>query len=233
MALPQLNSAKYELTLPSTGERVEFRPFLVKEEKVLMMAQQSGKEEDMLRAVKDIITSCTFEKLDASKLPFFDLEYMFLQLRAKSVGETVDVTVTCPDDNVTKVDVTVNIEQIECNKELGHDNNIKLTDDIGIIMDYPIVNNLVDITNMGETEAAFAMIKKCIRQVYDMENVYEKNDMEDKELDGFIDSMTHDQFQKIQVFFNTMPKVKHLVKVKNPNTGVESEVVLQGLNTFF
>ena len=216
MALPKLASAKYELTLPSTGEKVEYRPFLVKEEKILMLAQQSGAQADILRAVEDIVHACTFEKVDSKKVPFFDLEYIFLQLRAKSIGEISTVSVLCPD------------------KELGHDNNIKITDSIGIVMDYPRVENISVIDeNLGEAETAFSMIKSCIRQVYDSENVHDRNDMDDKELDEFIGSMTHDQFVKIQDFFNTMPKVKHSVKVKNPNTNVESEVVLEGLNTFF
>ena len=234
MALPKLASAKYELTLPSTGEKVEYRPFLVKEEKILMLAQQSGAQADILRAVEDIVHACTFEKVDSKKVPFFDLEYIFLQLRCKSIGETSTISVLCPDDGETRVPVDIKLDEVQCHKELGHDNNIKITGDIGIVMDYPRVDNISVIDqNLGEAETAFAMIKSCIRQIYDTENVYDRNDMEDKELDEFIGSMTHDQFTQIQDFFNTMPKVKHSVKVKNPNTGVESEVVLEGLNTFF
>jgi hypothetical protein len=234
MALPKLASAKYELTLPSTGEKVEYRPFLVKEEKMLMLAQQSGAQADILRAVEEIVSSCTFEKIDSKKLPFFDLEYVFLQLRAKSIGETSTISILCPDDKETRVKVDINLTDIQCQRELGHDNNIKITDSIGIIMDYPRVDNVSIIDEkLSEAETAFSMIKTCIRQIYDTENVYDKNDMDDNELDEFIGSMTHEQFLKIQDFFNTMPKVKHMVKIKNPNTGVESEVVLEGLNTFF
>jgi hypothetical protein len=234
MALPKLASAKYELTLPSTGEKVEYRPFLVKEEKMLMLAQQSGAQADILRAVEEIVSSCTFEKIDSKKLPFFDLEYVFLQLRAKSIGETSTISILCPDDKETRVKVDINLTDIQCQRELGHDNNIKITDSIGIIMDYPRVDNVSIIDEkLSEAETAFSMIKTCIRQIYDTENVYDKNDMDDDELDEFIGSMSHEQFLKIQDFFNTMPKVKHMVKIKNPNTGVESEVVLEGLNTFF
>ena len=232
MALPQLATAKYELTLPSTGEKVEYRPFLVKEEKVLMIAQSTGQQNDIVLAVEQIIDSCTFGKLNVKSLPMFDLEYVFLQLRSKSVGAESEVQVTCPDDRETKVPVKINLEEIKCVKEVGHDNNIKLTDTIGIIMDYPRVTSINMVTS-DDASTAFNVIKDCVKQIYDAENVHDKSDMDEKELDEFLESMSHDQFEKVQEFFNTMPKVKHTVKVKNPNTGVESEVVLEGLNSFF
>ena len=233
MALPKLASAKFELTLPSTGEKVEYRPFLVKEEKALMIAQQSGKSEDIMRAVKDVITSCTFEKVDAEKLPIFDLEYIFINLRAKSVGEIVKLMVTCPDDNTTKVQVDVDLTKIECHKEVGHDTNIRLTDEIGLIMDYPRVSSVTELDLDNEMESTFKVIKSCVRQVYDSNNVYEKVDMDKNDLDEFIESMSHDQFERVQEFFNTMPKVRHMIKVKNPKTGVDGEVVLEGMQSFF
>ena len=233
MALPKLASAKFELTLPSTGEKVEYRPFLVKEEKALMIAQQTGKSEDIMRAVKDVITSCTFEKVDAEKLPIFDLEYIFINLRAKSVGEIVKLMVTCPDDNKTKVQVDVDLTKIECHKEVGHDTNIRLTDEIGLVMDYPRVSSVTELDLDNEMESTFEVIKSCIRQVYDSNNVYEKVDMDKNDLDEFIESMTHDQFERVQEFFNTMPKVRHMIKVKNPKTGVDGEVVLEGMQSFF
>ena len=233
MALPKLASAKFELTLPSTGEKVEYRPFLVKEEKALMIAQQAGKSEDIMRAVKDVITSCTFEKVDAEKLPIFDLEYIFINLRAKSVGEIVKLMVTCPDDNTTKVQVDVDLTKIECHKEVGHDTNIRLTDEIGLVMDYPRVSSVTELDLDNEMESTFEVIKSCIRQVYDSNNVYEKVDMDKNDLDEFIESMTHDQFERVQEFFNTMPKVRHMIKVKNPKTGVDGEVVLEGMQSFF
>lgn len=233
MALPKLASAKFELTLPSTGEKIEYRPFLVKEEKALMIAQQSNKTEDIMRVVQDVIQACTFDKVDGKSLPTFDLEYVFLQLRAKSVGETVELSITCPDDNETKVKVSVNLEDVQCHKEVAHDTNIRLTDEIGLIMDYPKVDTVAKVDMKNEIESTFAVIKSCVRQVYDSNNVYEKVDMDPADLDEFIESMSHEQFQKVQTFFDTMPKVKHLVKVKNPKTGVESEVVLQGMQDFF
>lgn len=233
MALPKLASAKYELTLPSTGEKIEFRPFLVKEEKALMLAQQSGENSDIMRAIRDVINACTFDKLKSDTLPTFDLEFVFINLRAKSIGEVVDLNITCPDDGKTQVDVKVDLTEIQCVKELGHDNNIRLTDDIGLVMDYPRVDSLSSLDKNDEIGGMFEVIKKCIRQVYDSENVYEKTDMDKAELDEFVESMSHEQFEKIQEFFNTMPKVKHPIKVKNPNTGVESEVVLEGMQDFF
>ena len=233
MALPKLASAKFELTLPSTGEKIEYRPFLVKEEKALMIAQQSGKTEDIMRSVKEVITSCTYGKVDADNLPTFDLEYMFLQLRAKSVGESVELWVTCPDDGETKVKVKVDLTEIQCQKEVGHDTNIRITDEVGLIMDYPKVDTLSSLEMDDDVDATFAIIKNCIRQVYDSNNVYEKIDMDKTDLDDFVESMTHEQFERIQGFFNTMPKVKHIVKVKNPKTGADGEVVLEGMQDFF
>ncbi len=233
MALPKLASAKFELTLPSTGEKIEYRPFLVKEEKALMIAQQSGKTEDIMRSVKDVITSCTYGKVDANNLPTFDLEYMFLQLRAKSVGESVELWVTCPDDGETKVKVKIDLTEIQCQKEVGHDTNIRITDEIGVIMDYPKVDTLTSLEMDDEIDATFAVIKNCIRQIYDSNNVYEKMDMEKTDLDEFVESMSHEQFERVQNFFNTMPKVKHIVKVKNPKTGADGEVVLEGMQDFF
>jgi hypothetical protein len=233
MALPKLASAKYELTIPSTGERVEYRPFLVKEEKALLMAQTSGEQADILRAVKEVINACTFDKVDANNLPTFDLEYIFINLRAKSIGEVVDLIVTCPDDNETKVSVKVNLMDVKCVNEVGHDTNIRLTDEIGMIMDYPKVDSVAHLSMDDEVESMFGVIKACIRQVYDSNNVYEKVDMAEEDLNEFVESMTHEQFEKVQEFFNTMPKVKHSVKVTNPKTKVESEVVLQGMQDFF
>lgn len=232
MALPQLATAKYELRLPSTGETVEYRPFLVKEEKILLTAQGTGETMDVLRAVEQIIDNCTFNKLQVKGLPMFDLEYVFIKLRSKSIGSMVEVNVIAPDDGVTSVPVEINLEDIECIKEVGHDNNIKITDSVGIIFDYPRIDS-VKFDSADGGEEAFNIMKSCVRQIYDAENVYEKTDMDDKELSDFLENMTHDQFEKVQEFFNTMPKVKLPVKVKNPKTGVEGEVVLEGMNSFF
>lgn len=233
MALPKLASAKYELTLPSTGQKVEYRPFLVKEEKALMLAQQAGTQADMIRAVQDIVASCTFDALKPKELPIFDIEYVFIQLRSKSVGEKTEVTVVCPDDGETRASLEINLSEIECIKGEGHDTKIKLTDSIGLVMDYPKIDMMKQLDTDNETAATFEVIKNCISQIYDENNVYVRNDMEDKELEDFIESMTHEQFEKVNQFFASMPRVKKTVKVKNPKTGVESDVVLQGMSDFF
>ena len=234
MALPKLATAKYELTLPSTGQKVEFRPFLVKEEKMLMLAQQEGSQQSLIRAVQDLIDACTFGKLNSKKLPTFDIEYVFLQLRCKSIGEKTTVTIICPDDDETKVNIDINLSEVKCIKEENHTNNIKISDDVGVIFDYPEINKIMKATgSKNDATATFEVIKSCVNQVYDADNVYTRNDMEDKELDEFIESMSHDQFMKVQSFFDTMPKVKHKITVKNPKTEVESDLVLEGLQDFF
>ena len=234
MALPKLATAKYELTLPSTGQKVEFRPFLVKEEKMLMLAQQEGSQQSLIRAVQDLIDACTFGKLDSKKLPTFDIEYVFLQIRCKSIGETATVTVICPDDEETKVKVDVNLSEVQCVKDKNHTNDIKISDDVGIIFDYPEISKVVKITSgKNDATATFDVIKTCVNQIYDTTNVYTRNDIEDKDLDDFIESMSHEQFMKVQSFFETMPKVKHKITVKNPKTEVVSDLTLEGLQDFF
>jgi len=232
MALPKLASAKYELTLPSTGEKIEFRPFLVKEEKALLIAQQSEQQDAMVRAIEDLIDVCTFGKVDAKKLPYFDMEYIFLQLRARSVGEKTEVSVLAPDDGETRVPVEIDLTTIEVIRNPEHNSKIELTDAVGMIMDYPRVEDITSIQE-GDVEMAFKLIKSNVRQIYDAENVYDKNDMDEKELDEFINSMSHEQFEKVQKFFETMPKIGKKIKIKNPNTGVESEVNLEGMQSFF
>jgi hypothetical protein len=233
MALPKLATAKYELTLPSTGKKIEYRPFLVKEEKILLTAQGTGEDADMLRAVEQIIENCTFGELKVGELPFFDIEYVFIKLRSKSIGEVATVKLLCPDDNKTRVDVDINLDDVECVRDVSHTSDIKLTDEIGMTLEYPRISSIAEMTKVSDSEAGFSIVKKCITQIYDKENVYAKSDMDSKELDEFVDSLSHKQFEKVQEFFDTMPKVKHAVKVKNPNTGVESEVVIEGMQNFF
>jgi hypothetical protein len=232
MALPSLAITKYELTVPSTGETVEFRPFLVKEEKMLLTAQQTGEEKDIIRAVENIIHECTFKKLDSKKLPVFDLEYIFIQLRSKSIGETSTIMVTCPDDNETKVEVEINLEEIKCEMPENHSNKISLTDNIGVIMNYPRVSNVSGL-DTEDPSAGFEVIKNCIGQIYDDEEIYDRNDISKKELEDFVNSMTHQQFMKIQEFFETMPKVQYKTKVKNPKTGVTNDMTIEGMQNFF
>ena len=233
MALPKLATAKYELTLPSTGKKIEYRPFLVKEEKILLTAQSTGEDADMLRAVEQIIENCTFGELKVGELPFFDIEYVFIKLRSKSIGEVATVNLLCPDDGETRVEVDINLDEVECVRDVTHNAEIQLTEEVGIKLDYPRIDSIASMAQVSDSESGFAIVKQCISQIYDKENVYAKSDMDSKELDEFIDSLSHGQFEKVQEFFDTMPKVKHAVKVKNPNTGVESEVVVEGMQNFF
>ena len=234
MALPVLNNPNYEMELPSTGEKIEYRPFLVKEQKILMMAMESKDTSAQSKAVVDIIKNCTFGKIDdkVEGLPTFDIEYMFLQIRQKSVGETVDITVTCPDDGETKVPVTVNLEDINVVKTEGHTNTIMLTDKIGMSMKYPTMKQIMsyDLNKLDSMEGTFGIIQDCLESIFDDDQVYDE--MNKKELSDFIEQMTTDQFQKVTEFFTTMPKLKHTVKVTNPNTGVENEIVLEGMQSF-
>jgi len=234
MALPVLNNPNYEMELPSTGEKIEYRPFLVKEQKILMMAMESKDTSAQAKAVVDIIRNCTFGKIDdkIEGLPTFDIEYMFLQIRQKSVGETVEITVTSPDDGETKVPVTVNLEDINVVKTEGHTNNIMITDKIGMSMKYPTMKQIMgyDITKLDSMEGTFGIIQDCLENIFDESEVYDE--MNKKELTEFIEQMTTDQFQKVTEFFTTMPKLKHTVKVTNPNTGVENEIVLEGMQSF-
>lgn len=232
MALPQLNAPSYEMVVPSTGETVKYRPFLIKEQKVLMIAQETGKESDMARAMCDIVKSCTDGTIkNPEKLPTFDIEYMFLQLRSRSVGSEVELQITCPDDDETKVPVTINLEDVAVQTDEEHSKEIMITDEIGIKMKYP---SMIDISKYGNktktVDLTFGVIKDCLESIFDSEQVYE--DMPKKELDTFIESMNTEQFGKMQKFFDTMPKLKHTITVTNPNTKVESEVVVEGMQNF-
>ena len=234
MALPVLNNPNYEMELPSTGEKIEFRPFLVKEQKILMMAMESKDTSAQAKAVVDIIRNCTFGKIDdkVEGLPTFDIEYMFLQIRQKSVGETVEITVTCPDDGETKVPVTINLEDISIVRTEGHTNTVMITDKIGMTMRHPTMKQILsyDLTKMDTMESTFGIIQDCLENIFDENEVYD--DMNKKELSEFIEQMTTGQFEKVTEFFTTMPKLKHTVKVTNPNTGVENDIVLEGMQSF-
>ena len=232
MNLPVLNTPTYEMEIPSTGEKIKYRPFLVKEQKLLMMAQESGDEAAQMRTVGEIVKNCTFNKIDKpDTMATFDIEYMFLMTRAQSVGSKIPMTVTCPDDGETKVEHEINIDEIKVKKTDGHTNVIMLTDDIGITMKYPNLDMVKKFTNTANiTEVSFEMIKSCIQNIFDKEQVYEE--MSDKDLQSFIEQMNTEQFEKLTQFFDTMPKLSHSFKVKNPNTGVESDIVLEGLDSF-
>ena len=236
MALPKLNTPTYELEIPSTDEKIKYRPFLVKEEKILMMAMEADQNKEIVNAVKDIVHSCTFEKLDIANLPMFDIEYIFLNIRAKSVGEVSKLKVLCNDDKKTYADVEVNLTDVNVQVEEDHTNKIELSDDMGMIMTYPTLESFIDLglTNIT-SKNMLDVISSCILQIYEEkgEKVYDPKDQTKKELTEFLESFTTQQFQDVQKFFDTMPKLKHEVEVTNPKTKKKNKIVLQGLNDFF
>ena len=236
MALPKLNTPTYELEVPSTDEKIKYRPFLVKEEKILLMAMESKDNTQIINAVKDIVSSCTFEKLNAATMPMFDMEYIFLNIRAKSVGEISKLKILCPDDKKTYASVELDLTEVEVQVGDEHTNKIELTDDMGMIMTYPNIDSFLEsgIENIDASNM-LDVIGTCILQIYEEkgEKVYQAKDQTKKELTEFIESMDSKQFKKLQSFFDTMPKLKHTIKVKNPKTKKSSDVTLTGLNDFF
>jgi len=231
MALPKLNTPLYELELPSTGEKIKFRPFLVKEQKLLMMAQESDKEEEISEAVMNIIDSCT-TGIDARQLPIFDIEYVFLKLRTKSVGETAEIKVKCPDDDKTFVNVTIKLDEVAVHMTADHTNIVQLTDSISMIMKYPLMNDMKGVDFNDGISGSFSLISKCVHEIHDGDNIHNRVDMTDKELDDFVDTMDTQQFEKIMEFFDTMPKLRHVITVVNPKTKKKGEVMLEGLDSF-
>ena len=234
MALPKLKTPIYELEQPSTGEKIKYRPFLVKEQKTLMMAQESGDDKQIRDSLASLISGCTFEKIDPFAIPLFDIELLFLRIRGKSVGEKVDLNLLCPDDNKTRVNKTINLEDIDVNMKVGHTNEIKLTKKIKMVMKYPTLNDMTNITaDANNVEDVFSLIKRCVHEIHDGEKVYNKIDMSDDELEEFIDSLTGEQFENLSNFFETMPKVQHSIEVTNPKTKKKGEVVIEGIQSFF
>ena len=232
MALPKLATATYELELPSSAEIIKYRPFLVKEQKVLMMASESKEDKQIVEAVKSIIKSCTFDKVDVDNIPMFDLEYIFIKLRAKSVGETAKVSVTCPDDEKTKAIVEINLDKIDMTIKEDHTNIINITDDVSLTLKYPLIDDFKNFKEQEGSTSFFGLIKKCVESVTEGETIHKRIDFTDKELDEFIDSLNSAQLSKIMKFFETMPRLRHVVEVENPKTKVKSEVVIEGLANF-
>ena len=230
MALPKLDTPTYELEQPSTGEMIKYRPFLVREQKQLMMAQESEDETSIKNAMADVITQCTFEKINPLDIPLFDVELLFLRIRSKSVGENVDLNLLCPDDEKTKVTKTIKLEDVDVIMKEGHTNEIAITDKIKIVMRYP---RLDDMLGADEIEDIFKMVYRCVHEIHDGEKVYHKIDMSEKELVDFVDSLTSEQFEKVTDFFDSMPKVQHVVEVTNPKTKKKGEVVIDGVASFF
>jgi len=235
MALPKLKTQTYTLTLPSTGEKLKFRPFLMKEQKILMIAQESEEEDQIQDAIADVVRICCFDKVDPWTCPAFDLEYIFVKLRGKSVGESVELNVLCPDDNETRAQVKIQLDEIECTMHVGHTNEITLTDDIKIMMKYPTLKDMsvVQKTAKSESEQVFQLLHKCIHQIIDGDTIHQDVDISEEELTEFLDNLNAEHLEKINEFFLTMPKLSHTVKVKNPKTKKTGEVILEGFENFF
>ena len=233
MALPKLNSANYELSLPSTGKTIKYRPFLVKEQKALMIAQESEDEKVIESTFAQIIKDCVAEKVDPYKMPMFDIEYIFLKIRSKSVGEVADLVITCPDDGETKVNVSIPLEEVNVQMKKDHTNVVSLTNDISVVMRYPCLGDMKGFNALGEAKSMFAIIKKCIHEVRDGETVHRRVDMSEKDLEGFIDSMSSKNFESVGEFFSSMPKLSYNLEVKNPKTKVKSVVPIEGQQSFF
>ena len=233
MTLPVINTPTYELVVPSTKETLVYRPFLVKEEKILLMAMEEEKDTQLNRALKQVVNNCTFEKLDVGKLPLFDLEYIFLRIRAKSVGEVAKIQVLCEDDGETYVPVEIDLESIEVEFQEDHTTKIELTDEIGIEMGYPTFEFLNFKADETEVNQLFDIIGSSIERVYEGETVYEKADFSKKDLKVFLESLTSEQFLRVQKFFETMPRLRHKLEVTNPKTKKVNEITLEGLQAFF
>tara|TARA_Y100001938_G_scaffold127820_1_gene181053 strand:+ start:255 stop:971 length:717 start_codon:yes stop_codon:yes gene_type:complete len=237
MPLPTISTPTYELVLPSSGRKIKYRPFLVKEEKILIIALESEDQKQIANAVKGILASCILTKgTKIEKLSTFDIEYLFLNVRGKSVGEQIEVMVTCPDDGKTQVPTSINIDSIKVKKSKDHTPDIKLDDTYTLRMRYPSLDEFIKSNFSGENikvDDTFELIASCVDQVYSEEESWTSEDCTKKELVDFIEQLNSSQFKHIEKFFDTMPKLSHKVKVKNPNTKVESEIVLEGLQNFF
>jgi hypothetical protein len=233
MGLPVINAPTYELVQPSTKDKITFRPFLVKEEKILLLALEEGDDKSLANALKQIINNCTFEKLSVELLPLFDLEFMFLRIRSKSVGEVAELRLLCEDDGETYADVSVQLDDIEVTFPEGHNSEIKLDEKITMHMSYPTFETLGANIETLDVDKTFDLIGQCINQVVDGETVHERTDFTTKDLNAFLESLTSAQFQDVQKFFETMPKLSKEISFTNPNTKKKNKVTLEGLNSFF
>ena len=238
MPLPKIATPTYELELPSTGKTIQYRPFLVKEEKLLVLALESEDTKQITTAIKTVIKSCIKTRgVKVENLPTFDIEYLFLNIRGKSVGEDIDVNIICPDDGKTQVSVNINLDDIQCSKSEEHTNKIKLDDNIMMEMKYPSLDQFIkanfDMKQDNQMEQSFDLIASCIDKLYNEEEVWASEDCTKKEMNDFLEQLNSKQFKEVEKFFESMPKLSHTIKVTNPETKVESDVVLEGLASFF
>ena len=236
MALPQVALPTYELEIPSNGKKIKYRPFVVKEEKLLLLALEGDDEKQIEDAVKTLLKGCIQSRIKIEDLAIFDLEYIFLQIRAVSVGEIVEMKVTCRDDEKTEVSYNMNLSEIQVYKPEGHDSKIMLDDNLGVIMKYPAFEDFVKSSIMGKNpsaESVVEVIASCIDQIFDAEDVYDSSTTSKKEFVEFVENLTNKQFEKIQKFFEDSPRLEHRFTVTNPNTGVDNEFIIAGLANFF
>ena len=236
MPLPTIVTPSYELTLPSNGKKIKYRPFLVKEEKILILAIESNSMKDISRAIKDVLKNCILTKgVKIDELPTFDIEYLFLNIRSRSIGESIDLVVTCPDDGKTKVNSQIYIDEIEIKKDKNHSPDIKLDDTYTMRLKYPSLDQFIDENfNFDEDkDNSFDIISSCIDMVFSEEEAWEAKDCTKKELLEFVERLNSIQFKEVEKFFDTMPKLSHEIEVENPNTKVKSTVTLEGLASFF
>ena len=236
MSLPQINTPVHELKIPSTGRKVKYRPFVVREEKILLLALESENQEEVTDAIIQIIGNCIQTKIDLDSLSTFDVEYIFLNVRAKSVGEILEFSITCPDDGETQAEVEINIDDIQVVKDKGHTDTIDLENGYFIKMKYPTMKYIMEKkpdNNKSLIDSTFEYAVECIDTIYNDEETWEAADSTKKELEEFVEQLNSKQYQKLQSFFATMPKLSHTVKVTNPKTGVKSDVTIEGLANFF
>ena len=236
MALPQVVLPTYELEIPSNGKKIKYRPFVVKEEKLLLLALETNDEKAIEDAVKTLLKGCIQSRVKLEELAIFDLEYIFLQIRAVSVGEIVEMKVTCKDDNKTQVQYNLNLSEVTVTKPEGHSSKIMLTDSMGVIMKYPAWTEFIAGSIMGQAPTADGVVEiiaNCIDQIFDAEDVYDASTTSKKEFIEFVEGLTNTQFEKLQKFFESTPRLEHTFSVKNPNTGEKSEFTIAGLSNFF
>ena len=236
MPLPTIVTPSYDLTLPSNGKKIKYRPFLVKEEKILILAIESNSMKDISRAIKDVLKNCILTKgVKIDELPTFDIEYLFLNIRSRSIGESIDLVITCPDDGETKVNAQIYIDEIGFKKDKDHNPDIKLDDTYTMRLKYPSLDQFIDDNfNFDEDkDNSFDIISSCIDMVFSEEEAWEAKDCTKKELLEFVERLNSIQFKEVEKFFDTMPKLSHEIEVENPNTKVKSKVALEGLGSFF
>ena len=231
MALPEIATPIYTLTIPSTKKKVKYRPFLVKEQKILILAMENEDQEQILDAITNTIKACLITKVDMATLALFDIEYLFLQIRARSISEEIEMRVTCADDGETTVDVKFMVDDVKVNFPKGHTNIVKLDNDLTIEMQYPDLDYFTKINFMDEKVDEYELVAKCIKRVYVGEDDFTSDSLDESK--AWVEGLTNNQFEKIQQFFETMPTLRHVLKVKNPKTKVTNEVVLEGLSDFF